>query len=273
MQYFKKSSLLSIVLSVAACGHSVIRDAADGSSLQAAREALTEGSAGTALAIARGVLASQPNNVSAIVQAGDAEAALGDRLAASLSYRQALRVDPKNVQARLGQGKLLLRDNLREAETTFRSVFSDASQDPAVLNDLGYVLDLQDRHKEAQVYYEKSLVVDPDRLSTRVNWALSLALDGKGGQAEKILSDMAAGGSGSRKIRLDFAVAQVMAGHDEEAKHRPLLRASPSFAFRTRLQGDFWETAANAMICHSLLLVWRYGGRDAAWRERATWVC
>ncbi len=218
MQHLKVLLLISGMLSITACGHSAVRDAGDGASLEAAREALTEGSAGTALAIARGVLASQPSNVSAMVQAGDAEAALGDRLAATVSYKQALEIEPRNVHARLGQGKLLLRDNLREAETTFRSVFLDASRDPIVLNDLGYVLDLQGRHKEAQVYYEKALVIEPDRVSTRVNWALSLALDGQGERAEQILGDVAASGSASRKIRLDFAVAQVMAGHDEEAK-------------------------------------------------------
>ena len=218
MQNPLKALTLLHFLVAAGCGHSAIQPTSDGASLQAAHEALSEGEAGTALAIARGVLASQPHNIPALDQAGDAEAALGDRLAAATSYKQALALAPRDVRARLGQGKLQIRDDLHAAEVSFRSVVGDTSKDPLALNDLGYVLDLQDRHKEAQTYYKAALAADPDRVSTQVNLALSLALSGQPERAEQMLRDVAASASASRKIRLDYGVAQVLAGHDRDAQ-------------------------------------------------------
>ncbi len=188
-----------------------------GPSLQAARDALNEGEAGTSLAIAKGILGTHPNDVTALDQAGDAQAALGDRIAANISYKRALAISPHDVRARLGQGKLLVRDNLPAAEAAFRAVVAEAPHDPIALNDLGYVLDLQERHADAQTEYEASLAVDPDRLSTRVNLALSLALSGQGARAEALLRDVAASSNATPRMRADFALAQIMAGHDKDA--------------------------------------------------------
>ena len=189
----------------------------NGASIQAARDALSEGEAGTSLAIAKGVLSSQPGNVAALSQAGDAEVVLGDRLAADADYRQALARSPNDVRARLGQGKLQMRDDLRAAEATFRSVLANSPRDPLVLNDLGYVLDLQERHTEAQGYYQQAMTLDPSRISSRVNYALSLALSGQAARAEAMMRDIASSASVTPRVRADFALAQVMAGHDQEA--------------------------------------------------------
>ena len=191
--------------------------ATNGPSLQAARDALSEGEAGTSLAIARGILSSQPNNLAALDQAGDAQAALGDRLAADSSYRRALALAPHDVRARLGLGKLQVRDSLPAAEASFRAVVADAPNNALALNDLGYVLDLQEHHAEAQTIYERALAAEPTRLATRVNMALSLALSGHGARAEQMLKDVAASSNATPRVRADFALAQVMAGHDKDA--------------------------------------------------------
>ena len=189
----------------------------NGPSIQAARDALNEGEAGTSLAIARGVLASQPANVAALAQAGDAQAALGDRLAADISYRRALALSPHDVRARLGLGKLALRDNVRAAEASFRAILADNPRNPLALTDLGYVLDLQERHAEAQACYEQAMAADPARISPRVNLAMSLALSGQPDRAEAMMRDVAASSAASPKVRVDYALAQVMAGHDQDA--------------------------------------------------------
>ncbi len=189
----------------------------NGASIQAARDALSEGEAGTSLAIAKGILASQPGNVAAIIQAGDAEVVLGDRLSAETNYRQALARSPGDVGARLGEGKLELRDNIHAAEATFRAVLAEAPRDPLVLNDLGYVLDLQERHTEAQGYYLQAIALDPTRIASRVNYALSLALSGQAARAEALMRDIASSASVTPRVRADLALAQVMAGHDQDA--------------------------------------------------------
>lgn len=202
----------------------------DRPSLDAARAALADGEAGTALAIARGILASQPNNVSALAQAGDAQAAMGDRLAAQESYRRALVVSPHDIRTRLGLAKLMLRDDVHGAELAFRAILADAPHDPVVLNDLGYTLDLQERHVEAQNTYVEALASDPNRLSVRVNLALSLALSGQAPRAEQMLRDLAQNAGATSKVRLDLALAEVIAGHDTEAVQTMSMDLSPDEA-------------------------------------------
>jgi Flp pilus assembly protein TadD len=229
-----------MVLALAGCGIQRAQRgneaAVDRSSLAAARAALNEGQAGTSLAIAHGILASQPDNVSALAEAGDAQAAMGDRLSAETSYKHALQLSPHDVRARLGMGKLMLRDDLPGAERAFRSILADAPHNPVVLNDLGYVLDLQERHGEAQNIYLEALASDPSRLSTRVNLALSLALSGQADRAEQMLRDLAQNAGANSKVRLDFALAQVIAGHDDDAQITMSADLSPEEA-RNALAG------------------------------------
>ncbi len=214
----RMAATLPLLALLAACQHTPQGQiASSGPSIQAARDALNEGEAGTSLAIARGVLASQPNNTAALTQAGDAQAVLGDRLAADASYRHALALNPHDQHARLGLGKLAVRDNIAAAESMFRAVAADYPRSPLVLNDLGYVLDLQERHAEAQAVYRSALAIDPGRISTRVNYALSLALSGQADRAEQMMRDVAASSTATPRVRVDFALAQVMAGHDREA--------------------------------------------------------
>ncbi len=142
---------------------------------------------------------------------------MGDRMSAQASYSHALALAPNDLRARLGEGKLQIRDDLHAAETTFRGLLAGSPHNPVVLNDLGYVLDLQGRHAEAQSMYQAAIAVDPERLPARVNLALSLALSGQAQRAEQMLRDIAATAGAPPKVRLDFAAAQVIAGHDKDA--------------------------------------------------------
>jgi Flp pilus assembly protein TadD len=230
---------LAVVLALGGCNpheqHGA-EVAADRPSLEAARMALTGGQAGTSLEIAKGVLASQPNNVAALSQAGDAEVAIGDRLSAEGDYKKALAISARDVRARMGMAKLLLRDDLKGAEQAFRAILADDPHNPIVLNDLGYTLDLQERHSEAQVMYMEALVYDPMRLSVRVNLAISLALSGQAPRAEQMLRDLAQNVGATSKVRLDFALAQVIAGHDAEATQTMSADLSPEEA-KSALEG------------------------------------
>jgi Flp pilus assembly protein TadD len=187
-------------------------------SLRAARGALQEGQAATALAIAHGVLVSDPNNVAALVSAGDADVALGNRRTGEKEYRHALALSPSDVSAQLGLGKLLMRDDIKGAEAAFRAVVANAPNNAAALTDLGVTLDLQERHKEAQAAYTAAMIANPDLVSPRVNMGLSLALSGDPVRAEAVLHDATEAGPVSPKVRADLAVAQVMQGQPEKAQ-------------------------------------------------------
>jgi Flp pilus assembly protein TadD len=228
---------LVAVLCLAGCNiHPPARTVDDRSSLGEARQALSEGEAGTSLEIARGVLQTQPRNVQALVQEGNAEAALGDRIAAADSYKRALEISPSDVGARLGNAKLLIRDNLPGAEASLRQILADSPRSPIVLTDLGYVLDLQERHAEAQRYYEEAIALDPTRISSRTDLALSLALSGHAEQAEQMFRDITANAAATQKVRIDFAVAQVLAGHDKDAAATLANELTPEEA-QSALQG------------------------------------
>jgi len=235
------------VLALAGCvprSDQGLNTSSDRSSLDSAKAALADGEAGTSLAIAHGILASQPNNVAALSQAGDAEMAMGDRLSAERDYKQAMAIAPHDVRARVGLAKLMLRDNLPGAEAAFRAILADSPHNPMVLNDLGYVLDLQERHAEAQNMYVDALASDPNRLSVRVNLALSLALSGQAPRAEQMLRDLAQTAGATSKVRLDLALAQVIAGHDSEAVQTMSTELSPDEAKQALLGMEELRPAA-----------------------------
>ena len=211
----------ALVLELAGCGaipQSANQSVANRPSLIAARAALSEGEAATALGIARGVLSMEPHNLAATVAAGDADNALGNHRAAEADYRAALRIDPNSVPAQLGLGKLTMRDDAHGAELQFRQILTRAPRDAAVLTDLGVALDLQDRHREAQAVYAQAMATNADLTSTRVDLAVSLALSGEPAKAEGMLRDATEGGAVPPKVRADFALAEVLAGHSDQAQ-------------------------------------------------------
>ncbi|HTZ71327.1 MAG TPA: tetratricopeptide repeat protein [Acetobacteraceae bacterium] len=223
-KYLRAALPLLAVSFVAGCGmpgpfnadHTASADA-NRPSLRAARAAMMEGQAETALAIAHGVLVSQPNDVAALVDAGDADMQLGNRRTAEKEYRQALEASPSYLPARLGLGKLKMRDDIKGAEAEFRTVLASAPHDAAALTDLGVALDLQERHKEAQAAYTAAMISNPDLTSTRVDMGLSLALSGKPQQAEEMLRSAVESGPVPAKVRADLAVAEVIEGKKDDA--------------------------------------------------------
>ncbi len=122
------------------------------------------------------------------------------------------------MPARIGQGKLKLRNDIPGAEADFRAVLANDPHNTAALTDLGVALDMQERHKDAQALYNQALAINPDMTSARVNLALSMALAGDAPKAEDMLRDASQTSSVSPRIRADLALAQVLAGHPEQAE-------------------------------------------------------
>jgi Flp pilus assembly protein TadD len=202
----------------------------DGPSMRSARQALVDGQAGTSLAIAQGVLAEQPNNVPALVQAGDAQMAMQDRMGAEQSYKRALSLAPHDVRAQLGLGKMQLATDPRAAEATFRRVAADNPRSAIAWTDLGVSLDRQNRPSEAQAAYTQALAIDPNLFSAHVDLAFSLALNGQAARAEQMLRDAAMSTSSTARVRADLAVAQIAAGHGDLAMQTLSADLSPDDA-------------------------------------------
>jgi Flp pilus assembly protein TadD len=73
---------------------------------------------------------------------------------------------------------------LEEAEAHYRESLAIEAQ-PAIYNDLGFVLERQGMTEEATVQYRKSLELDPESASARYNLAASLARSGEFPEAER----------------------------------------------------------------------------------------
>jgi Flp pilus assembly protein TadD len=208
---------LSGCASLSSMSHAPQQSSNNSASLMAARKALSEGAAATSLSIAHGILSMRPNDVDAMVAEGDANVQLGNRHTAEMEYKQALAIDPASVKARLGLGKLVLANDAREAERSFRAVLATSPHNAAALTDLGVALDLQERHREAQASYQAALDIDPNLTSPRVDLAVSLALSGDPAKAEGLLRDASESGAMPARVRADYALAEVMAGHSDDA--------------------------------------------------------
>jgi Flp pilus assembly protein TadD len=215
--FSKKKSFLPVLLLAACSARTPSQVSGDGPSLRTARAALVSGQAGTSLAIAEGVLSQEPNNVAALVQAGDAEVSMQDRMDAEHSYKRALALDPSNLRAQLGLAKMQLAIDPHTAETSFRAILAKNPRSALTLTDLGVSLDRQNRAAEAQAAYKQALALDPNLFSAHVDLALSLALNGQAALGEQMLRDAAQSADSTPRVRADLAVAQIAAGHGDQA--------------------------------------------------------
>jgi len=102
-------------------------------------------------------------NYTALYKIGDIHAKRGNEALAIKAYKMALNINPDNGQANEGIGLLLL--NKREyAKAHDHLAKAEASGDVIswrVYNSLGVISDLEKDYKQAIIYYEKALALQP----------------------------------------------------------------------------------------------------------------
>ena len=209
--------LLTLLLLVSCAIDPDKRFATGTPSLDVANVALANGAPETALHIAQSKLATNPRDVPALVLAGGAQTALGQREKATQSFRQALTIAPNDPNALLGLGRLGLGNDPAAAATVFQQLIARDPRNVAALINLGIARDLLDQHADAQRSYREALAIDPERVAGKINLGLSLALSGASQGALAILRPVALNASATPRMRQDLAVALVLAGDDDEA--------------------------------------------------------
>lgn len=213
-------------LALAGCAGGGERAQPERLSLGLADSALASGAPKLALGVSRAILARDPKNVPALVHQGDAFHQLGDDARATASYRQALMLSPRNVDALIGLGRVALASEPAEASARFTDVLALQPGNEVALTDRGIAADLSGLHTEAQADYRRAIAIarvgladqDSERLATaQVDYAVSLAISGQPGEAVRILRPIASSTAASARVRQDFAMALTLDGDASEA--------------------------------------------------------
>lgn len=213
-------SVLFLLATLAGCGTpSGQAGPGDASNLRVADAALSSGSPEVALQVLDGTLKSEPRNTDALLRQARAHLLMGNTNAAEISYRRALAIDPKLLEARIGMGKVALRTNPAEAERVLLAVLASNPRNAQVLNNIGVARDLQGHHAEAQKAYQQALEASPALASAQQNMALSLAVSGRATEGVAMLNRLAESGEGGRKVRDNLGLALAVAGNTAEAGH------------------------------------------------------
>ena len=155
-------------------------------------------------------LAVEPRNVELLNSLGFALFQQGKSQEAVVALEKALEVDPKHWKAHNNLALAAIDiGELEVAEAHYRESLAIKPQ-PAIYNDLGFVLEREGLHEEAVEAYRKSVKLDPKSASANYNLGSFLARSGKFAEAERYLR--AAIEADPKNTAARQALAQVLEG-------------------------------------------------------------
>lgn len=125
------------------------------------------------------ILGRSPNDVSALVRAGELALALGDATAAARLFARAERLDPGNARLKAGEARALVHlERPGEALSLFAQAQSLGANEADFAADLGLAYDLVGQQTRAQRAYRLALSRGADDETAR-RYALSLGISGQ----------------------------------------------------------------------------------------------
>lgn len=146
--------------------------------LQLAQQAARRGDSAEALSRYLRVLATTPDNMQALIGAGQAALAVGDTNAAAGFFSRAETLEPHNGQVKAGlAGTMLANGNARAALRLFNEAVSLGVNQADIAADRGLAYDLRGQPKRAQADYGLAMRTRPSDEVTR-RMALSYAFAG-----------------------------------------------------------------------------------------------
>jgi len=163
-------------------------------------------------------LAVEPDNVELLNSLGFALFQQGKSKEAVVALEKALAVDPKHWKSHNNLALAAIDvGELELAEAHYRESLAIKPQ-PAIYNDLGFVLERQGLNEEAAEAYRKAVKLDPESVSANYNLGSSLARSGKFTEAESHLR--AAIETDPKHAAAHQALAQVLEslGRTDEAR-------------------------------------------------------
>ncbi len=158
--------------------------------VHAQSQAISDAQAGRALSEALNTLSSDPQNVSALIEAGNAALALEDPNGALGFFARAEQVDPRNGRVKAGLARaMLMTEKPREALKLFNDAVALGVTEAEIAGDRGLAYDLRGDTRRAQRDYASALRHGPDAEVTR-RLALSYAISGEREQAMQTLDPL-----------------------------------------------------------------------------------
>jgi Flp pilus assembly protein TadD len=209
---------LALVLLLTACGLGPSAQDTRKSDAALAETALSAGTPQLALNVSDATLAKDPTDADALTRRGLALTELSRLDEARESLRKAVTIQPRDVRALLALGRVELPVDPAGAEVDFESALKQDSRNAAALSNLGIARDLQGHHVDAEAAYRGAMAVQPDMTAAQVNLALCLAIQGKGGDAIRVIQPLANASEATPKVKEDYAAVLAMAGERDEAQ-------------------------------------------------------
>jgi Flp pilus assembly protein TadD len=175
------------------------------------------GDLATAAALYRRAHEVDPQQTDTLLRLGSTLSQTGNSAEAAEAFRRVLRIDSNNTEALRGLGMTMLQRNQVDlAIQHFQSALA-LEEDVRLYNALGVGYDMKGDHQAAQAYYRVGLQVEPNNLSVRSNYGLSLALSGAYDEAISVLGSLASDPMAGPQHRQVLAMAYGLAGNEEAA--------------------------------------------------------
>lgn len=179
----------------------------------------------------------EPENVELLNAMGFALFQQGKSEAAIVSLEKALKVDPGHWKAHNNMALASIDiGELELAEAHYRESLAIEPQ-PAIYNDLGFVLERLGMPEEAVGMYRKSLELDPESATVHYNLAAALARSGELAEADQHFRAALDDEKLAAQASSGLGMVLVQQGKLEEAEaiYRDLLRNQPSAAAHLEL--------------------------------------
>lgn len=185
--------------------------------LRVARGTRDNGDFSSAVTVYKRVHEMAPRRADVMVELGQVLSALGAHNEAAEVFRQAVKLDAKNIDALRGLGNNLLAMNQTSLAIEQFVAALALQDDPRVYNGLGVAHDMNGSHDSAQSSYQSGLALAPTDFSLRNNLALSLALTGKFDEGSKILGLLVKESGATIRHRQNLSLIYGLAGKFGEA--------------------------------------------------------
>ena len=164
------------------------------------------------------ILEKEPDNVTALIGAGEALLAADQNLRAEIYFERALTLDPLNPHAREARAlSWLMSGNYAAAKKSLLNMVDDGIDRWRMWNSLGIVADIFGDYKLAADYYEKSLALTPHRAMLLNNLGYSRMMSQQYVDAETVLREAVSSDPENSRAVNNFALSIAWQGRYADA--------------------------------------------------------